>query len=55
MRASQDLVLGFRGSERDHSSACEEDSLREDLEGRLIDRWWMSIGGVLGRRNFPVS
>jgi hypothetical protein len=33
-------VLGFQGNEKkDHGSACE-DSLREDLEGRLASDEW---------------
>jgi hypothetical protein len=36
MRASCNLVLGFRGNERDHSSACEKDSPRE---GTLREDW----------------
>jgi hypothetical protein len=30
----------LRKSERDQGSACEEDSLREDLEGRLAGGGW---------------
>jgi hypothetical protein len=34
----------LRKWERDHSSACEEDSLREDLEGRLASAgWWLEV------------
>jgi hypothetical protein len=41
-------ILRKRGS--DHGSVCEEDSLRQDLEGRLAGGgWWLEVrwgGGI---------
>jgi hypothetical protein len=41
--------------ERDHSSACEEDSPRKRGPQGKVGWWWMVVGGALGWRNFPVS
>jgi hypothetical protein len=40
---------------RKRSQLCMREGLTERGPSGSIGWWWMAIGGMLGRRKFPVS